>query len=1126
MRQRHTEQDRDSLGDSHVLLDFGSQELLEDGVLAESLPSTDTEPLSEDDIGVTPAPESLALTPPLQVLGAMSPQEDDDPGPTPPPENLAPTPPFDELGPTPSFDELGPTPPPQQLAPTPSFEELGPTPPPTAEDFRQIERDYAKDQRWSDLVALLVERASHTPDPSERIRCLVRAAQLFDTNLGDPDRAVVTLLEALREDPSSDDVTAELARMATVHGRWEDLLAQCDRMAAEMTPDSKRAELLVTMALWYEHDLEDLPAAEASLEAAMSVDPTNSTAVRSLVLLHGHRGDWTRAAAYLTCAAGKAIDPLDSVDYALDAAEIYRDQLHDVESAVVQYMRVLGWSPDHPKAVAALADAAWERKDWSTASSLLEGMAGSAKNAMEDTAQLWYKAAWSAQMTGDYERARGNYRKAYGAMPSHLPTLTSWAQLAVDKGWWQDVLTTVPRLLAVAGDGMPGDERAGHLMSLGQAHLALRDVAAGTHAFMEALRLAPDLPGARQALAKATAQMEGRGAANAKALIEQYRVLLHGQLAVEERFDTICKIGRLQREEMNDLPGALASYLQAAQLRPDDITVLHELVELHTVNRHWSRAVDVLERLVGLTSGREKVCYLVALASILNCELDSPDEAVALYDRALDEDTSDRRVFEHIENILIYRRNWRELTRAYRRMIKRLGPNPPADRRPWLINLWRALADTCRRYLRDYPAAAAAYEVCVSLTPEDTRLREALAEVYESQGREGVASAVSTREQLLSMAADGESASKQIRSLARLFGKYRHYDALFCTSAALCALTRADARERAFYESNAPRGVPLARTFITERQWQGHLYPSVDAHLIAQVLAAAAPAVISARAREASAFGIDPRHRAALEGDRSFVSRLLVYASRLLGVPLPPVYVPPGAPGEMDLVVLLEQDRPVPALVLGRDLVIGRTHQELTFLVTKKLVRLRADHFLLWPQLVSTLDELQVILAAAVRMVHPKLDLPGVDPSSVKKYLSFMHKTLPREQVDVIRAAVTALLSTRLSSDSLPMAGTSNRFDVAAWAANADAIANRAGLIACGDVVAAAREVVREARATHTRPEGRILDLVRWGVSSSYLELRARLGLAMVVAEQRGGSAVHSFSELGGLFDRGLSTRN
>jgi tetratricopeptide (TPR) repeat protein len=348
-------------------------------------------------------------------------------------------------------------------------------------------------------------------DATERARCLIRAAQLFDTNLHDIDKAFITLLATLREDPSNDDVTSELARLATVHNRWEDLMGKCNAILAEMGEAPKRADLLVAMALWYEHDLNDLAAAERSLEAAMSADPANNTALRSLVLLHGQRGDWHRAAAYLTCAAGNAIDPLDAVEFALDAAEIYRDQLHDTEAAVVQYMRVLAWSPDHPQAVAALADAAWERKDWSAAAPLLEGMAGSAKHAMEESAQLWQKAAWSAQMSGDMERARRNYRKAFAILPTYLPTLKAWAKLAGDWGFWQDIITAVPRLLASVGAEMPGEERAGHLMQLGQAHVAQRDLEAGTAAFMEALRLAPDLPGVRQALAQATAQMEGRG---------------------------------------------------------------------------------------------------------------------------------------------------------------------------------------------------------------------------------------------------------------------------------------------------------------------------------------------------------------------------------------------------------------------------------------------------------------------------------------------------------------------------------------------------------------------------------------------------------------------------------------
>ena len=500
--------------------------------------------------------------------------------------------------------------------------------------------------------------------------------------------------------------------------------------------------------------------------------------------------------------------------------------------------------------------------------------------------------------------------------------------------------------------------------------------------------------------------------------------------------------------------------MQAAELRPDDVGVLHELVEIHTQTRHWSRAVDALERLVGLTTGREKVCYLVALASILNSELDAPAEAVALYDRALDEDASDRRSFERVEHILVERQQWRELTRAYRRMIKRLGGNPAPELRPWLLVLWRALADTCRRHLRDLPAATAAYEVCVSLSPDDGRQQVALAEVYEAQGREGFAKAVAVRERLLKQAHRADQAAEQVRALSRLYGKYEQYDQVFVASSALCALTRATGRERAFYEVNAPRGVAVARNVLTERQWQGRLCPSRENQIVAQVLAAVAPGLITARAKEASAYGLERKYRAKIDGDPAFVSRLLLYASRLLGVPLPPVYVPPAGSGEVELVVLLDGGRPVPALVLGRDLVVGRTHPELAFLLTKKLVGLRADHFLLWPQLVPNPAELQVILVAAMRLVQPKFHLPGTDGSAVRKYLSFLHRVLPPAQLE------------RIASAAAPLLASPGRINVSGWVADSDAVANRAGLLVCGDVVAAAREIVREARAQHARPEG------------------------------------------------------
>jgi hypothetical protein len=129
-----------------------------------------------------------------------------------------------------------------------------------------------------------------------------------------------------------------------------------------------------------------------------------------------------------------------------------------------------------------------------------------------------------------------------------------------------------------------------------------------------------------------------------------------------------------------------------------------------------------------------------------------------------------------------------------------------------------------------------------------------------------------------------------------------------------------------------------------------------------------------------------------------------------------------------------------------------------------------------------------------------------LDHAAVRKYVAYFHKVLPLSQIELIAGAAASLL-----------AGT-GQVSLAAWCADSDEIANRAGLLASGDVVAAAREIVREARAHHARPEKAILSLACWSVSADYLDLRERLGLARVVAEDPMPLVARSFSELGGLF--------
>jgi hypothetical protein len=117
---------------------------------------------------------------------------------------------------------------------------------------------------------------------------------------------------------------------------------------------------------------------------------------------------------------------------------------------------------------------------------------------------------------------------------------------------------------------------------------------------------------------------------------------------------------------------------------------------------------------------------------------------------------------------------------------------------------------------------------------------------------------------------------------------------------------KANAQEKAFYTQHALPGVPLAKAGLSEGALAGLGVHSAagPTHL---------PGAGHGQRRRHVVAG--PRRRKPggstsasawdLTRDNSSVSQILAYVSRLIGVPMPAVYVPPTAPDEIDLVIVL-----------------------------------------------------------------------------------------------------------------------------------------------------------------------------------------------------------------------------
>jgi tetratricopeptide (TPR) repeat protein len=926
-----------------------------------------------------------------------------------------------------------------------SFVPKSSSPPRTSE---AMEETLEREERWEELAARLVERAEAAAG-GERIANLRRAAQLFETRLAEPDKALLVLQAAFREDLESEEVARELARLTTQLDRWPASIEEWEALFFELPAREQQLSLLIAVARFHEQDLKDFEAAQRNLDRATELAPNHPRVLQAVSALASAQGDWSRAADSLTSAARAEGNAVARVRLHLAAGALLEERLGETARASEQYRAALAVDPGNAAAKASLARVSPEAAP---------------------PAQPFQPAPSAMVRVEDLAPASNGSAPA-AASAADVVALAEAAWDAFQDKRWNEAKVLGQR--ALGRPGLPAEDRAGLAECVGRACLALDDVEAAVRSLLPAVEATPDDRGCRETLMEAYYRAGDDGG-----VTQQRQALLGLCESDQERSDLLVAAARKQRDERRDQASALKLFNQALAFLPDDQGTLHEILELHTNAKDWKAAVSILEKLAHLETGRDRARYQVAAANILNYQLHSLDDAVELYNQALDEDPDDLKSFERIERILTSKRDWREEARNYRRMIKRLGPTPGADKRPVALLLWKGLGECLRSRLKDLPAAATAFEVCATLEPEDLGFQEILAEIYERIGPEEQARAMDKRKVLLAAARGPAEMAAQIRALLRVFRERQQVDRVYCACAALVALGAAETKEQDFYQRAGGRPPPVAVGGLSEEMWQRAVYHLRQDRRLSQLFATVSPSVALVRAKDVRGWGLEEKRR--VQPD-SPLGQILTLASALLGVAPPPLFVFPDREGQLDVANVVVDKRVVPTLVAGGELSRPRAQPELSFLVGRALALLRFDHLVLWPQVVASQAELRVVIQAAIKMFQPERNIPSADPAALKQYLTVLQKTLPPQALEPLMAVVPVL---------------ADGVDLELWMATALMTANRAGLLVCGDVVSATR-VLLEQGGGGLPPEDAVADLVRWSVSPEHLALREQLGLAL-----------------------------
>ncbi|HSZ84002.1 MAG TPA: hypothetical protein VLA14_17080, partial [Polyangia bacterium] len=470
--------------------------------------------------------------------------------------------------------------------------------------------------------------------------------------------------------------------------------------------------------------------------------------------------------------------------------------------------------------------------------------------------------------------------------------------------------------------------------------------------------------------------------------------------------------------------------------------------------------------------------------NIANYELHSTDEAVDLYNTALDNDPDDLKAFERIDKIMTAKKDWKNQERNFRKMIKRFGQEPTPERKPTVVALWHGLGEIYRSRLKDYKSATAAFEVAVQLDPDGVARHQILAELYQLSGPDSYDKAVQAYRHLIKVSQDFGQMAVHMKTLRRLYMETRQYDRAWCVTSALAFLRKADGEEQQFFEQYRPKGFARAKARLTEELWQRNIYHPDEDRYISHVFAAVSQVVAAVRAKEHKDWGLKRKDKRDVATDQLLFSKVFNYVNQVLGVPQPELYLRPESPGELDLANAREKAALTPSFVVGANLLQGRPEKELAYVIGKKLTFMRPDHFVRWPNVVPTVAELKVVFLAALRLVQPSLPVKPDLAQPVGQYYDALRKLMPPQMTEQLGVVVQRFLATK------------GEADLHKWANAVDLTATRAGLLVCNDLEVAARLAQSEPVSVGVvEPKEKIRDLIQWSISDEYFTLREHLGL-------------------------------
>jgi len=1003
--------------------------------------------------------------------------------------------------------------------------------------LRALEQIYRARGSWEQLIEILRTQADQRSSPVERANGLYQAAAIWEEQLQQRDRAIAGYQDVLRLAPSHVPAARALERLYTTHDDLRELIGVLEREAQTAEEPDSRIAANLKLAQLYLDRLDDTARAVQACEAVLATDPGNLSALKMMERLRAsdrlRRSEVRmklssavsdprlRTALKLSAVADGGValdeatrmelksafardlsdarlafqleralrdaadhaglarfyeteletvsDPTEKLGLILRIADLAERKLKDPEKALVFYRRALEMNPQLIPALQGVRRCALQVGDYASACSALEAQGWASRDARSALEAFVTAGRIAMEKLNDADSAGANFRRALERDP-----LDPAAAAGL-----REILT----------QGNPEDLAAFH-ERLGEARLAQKELPTASAEFLQAARTwlekANDHAMALRAVERALAaqpthpdalELKGDLALEANQFGEAAgafaaRVQQGGEASVLVPIHL--KLAALYHDHLSDSTRAAAHLQTVLSTDPRSSDALERLAAICAAGRNWMGAADCLKTLLEIDSQPGVLArHSLALARVYEEGFANSALASSLYRRALDLAPGDLWIVGRL--IELYERigNTAELVQMLEQQAQHGG-----DAKRYAA-LRVKIGDLYVKSLNDPQKAIASYRQAIDRDPACMPAHLALADLYMHDAA-AAPNAIDEHRQLLRL---DPTRLESVHALFRLWHGLRQHDKAFCAAGLLQFLRFAGNQPALQFHAESRNRLPQEfRGRLNAEDVAMLVHPQARNPLL-DVLRAIGDQLSKLYPPDFQSLGVD-RRTDRLKPDHP-VFELARSIADVLGVEELELYQ------SARRTLTLETSEPL-CLCISEEVLQRIGPREQRFALGRGVMGL-LNKSAIAHKLSSA--ELADLVAAAIRIHQPNFGLFGRPNAELTRQVA---KVCSRKARKALEDAVLGL--------------TEEHVDIEATVTGLAHSADRAGMLACGDVAVALGAVLREdpslgaagiERATtdqivsaiRRRPQ--LEQLVTFALSDEHFDLRLKTGMTI-----------------------------